>query len=123
MLIAEAEVQTEQARRYLAEMREQFLARARAKPALGVRVEGTETETIVDFGWGRCTLRADASTLALRAEAEDAAGLDQVQELISRHLEQHGQAERLTLQWPGRTTDSHTGRRDAMRGFHHRMRH
>jgi hypothetical protein len=126
MLIAEAEVQTEHASRYVAELCEQFSERARAKPELGVRVERTESKGTVDFGWGRCTMRADTNVLAVRAEADDQAGLQQVQELVRRHLEKHGEAEGLTVHWPQEdpaAADSHTGRRDAMRGFHGRMRH
>jgi hypothetical protein len=71
-------------------------------------------------------MRAGATVLALRAQAEDLAGLRQVQELVRRHLEKHGEAEGLTLHWPedgSAAADSHAGRRDAMRGFHHRTRH
>jgi hypothetical protein len=125
MLIAEAEVQTEHASRYVAELCEQFSERSRAKPELGVRVERTGGQGTVDFGWGRCTMRAGATVPAPRAQAEDLAGLRQVQELVRRHLEKHGEAEGLTLHWPDGSApaDSHAGRRDAMRGFHHRTRH
>jgi len=126
MLIAEAEIQTEHASRYVAELCEQFSARARAKPELGVRVERAEGQGIVDFGWGCCTVRAEANGLALRAEAEDLAGLQQVQELVRRHLEKQGEAEGLEVDWAedgSAAADSHADRRDAMRGFHHRIRH
>lgn len=125
MLIAETEVPTEHALRYVAELCEQFNERARAKPESGVRVERTEAQGVVDFVWGRCTMRAETGLLALRAEAEDEAGLGQVQELIRRHLEKHGEADGLTVNWSqdGPAVDSHARRRDAMRGFHHRVRH
>ena len=126
MVIAEAEVQTEHASRYVTELCEQFSERARAKPELGVRVQRTERGGTVDFGWGRCTMHTDTNILVLRAEAEDQAGLQQVQELVRRHLEKHGEAEALTVRWvqdgPA-AADSHAGQRDAMRGFHGRMRH
>ncbi len=125
-MIAEAQVQTEHASRYLAELCRQFEQRAEAKPELGVHVEWTDTDGTVDFGWGRCTLRADESMLALRVEASDHDGLRQVQELLSRHLEGHGEPEPLAVTWlqdGPPAADSHADRRDTMRAFHRRMRH
>ena len=125
-MIAEAQIETERAAEYVMALCEQFEQRAAAQPDLGVRVERGEKGGTVDFGWGRCALRADAATLMLRAEAADRAGLQQVQELIRRHLEKHGEAEGLTVSWRGEVgsdAESGTDRRDAMRGFHRRMRH
>ena len=55
-LIAEAQVQTQYAVRYLAELCRQFDERARRKPELGVRVEWTETDgrSTSDGGAVRC---------------------------------------------------------------------
>lgn len=125
-LIAEAQVQTEHAARYLAELCGQFDERAKHKPELGVRVEWTETDGSIDFGWGRCEMRADADALAFRAEATDEDGLRQIQELVRRHLEGHGEAGGLMLAWPTSgppVADSHVEGRDKMRSFHRRMRH
>jgi uncharacterized protein len=125
-LIAEARVETEDASRYLVELCEHLNQKAEAKPELGVRVAWTKGNGTVDFGWGRCAMRADEDSLSLRAEADDDDGLRQVRELISRHLQKHAGDDRLTLTWRQDGTaiaDSHTGRRDTMRGFHRRMRH
>lgn len=126
VLYAETRVETEHAGRYVADLCDQFSERALAKPELGVRVERTGTAATVDLGWGRCTLRSDAGKLVLQAAAEDHAGLQQVQELVRRHVEKHGEAEGLAVVWPQdapAAAESHAAGRDAMRGFHARMRH
>jgi len=47
------------------------------------------TEGIIDFGWGRCTLRATADALTLYAEAGDPRRLRQIQDGISARLQAH----------------------------------
>jgi len=104
----------------------QFDERARRRPELGVRVEWTETDGTIDFGWGRCEVRAEANALTFRAEAAGEDGLREVQELVRRHLEDHGEAAGLRLTWPTSGppgADGRTERRDTMRSFHKRMRH
>lgn len=125
-MIAEARVHTGHATRYLSALCGQLEAKAQSDPDLGVRVAWTETDGTIDFAWGRCVLSADASGLTLRAEAADDDGLRHVRELISRHLDKHAGEEALELTWfrDGKPiADTHAGRRDAMRGFHRRMRH
>jgi hypothetical protein len=125
-MIAEARVPTEQATRYLGELCRRLDEKARANPDLGVRVAWTETHGTVDLGWARCTVSADASTLTLRAESSDGDGVRQARELIGRHLEEHAGDDELVITWwqDGKpVTDTYAGRRDAMRGFHRRMRH
>jgi hypothetical protein len=121
---AEARVNTVHARRYLGDVCRQLKHRAETKSA-SVQVEWTETDGIVDFGWARCTMHADETTLTLHAGADDEAGLRQVCELITRHLE-HAGGEELSLNWaidgtPG--ADGHAEGRDTMHAFHRRMRH
>jgi hypothetical protein len=119
----ETQVSTKHASRYLVEICRQFDERAKAKPELGVRVEWNEAHGVVDFGWGRCAMSAAPGALTLRAESGDPEGLKQIQELVRRHLESQGEAEGLTVDWPLNGADGHAERRDAMRSFHHRMRH
>jgi hypothetical protein len=57
------------------------------------------TEGIIDFGWGRCTLRATAGTLTLYAEAEDPQRLQQIQDGISARLQRIGRRDQLTVTW------------------------
>jgi hypothetical protein len=57
------------------------------------------TEGIIDFGWGRCTLRATAGTLTLHAEAGDPQRLRQIQDGISARLQRIGRRDQLTVTW------------------------
>ena len=58
-----------------------------------------ETEGIIDFGWGRCTLRATAGALTLHAEAEDTQRLQQIQDGISARLQRIGRRDQLAVTW------------------------
>ena len=126
-LITEAGIETGNARKYLDEICRQLDARSRTKPELGVHVNWTDTAGTVDFGWGRCSMRAGKAVLELRAEAPDQDGLQQVRELITRHIEKIAGDSELPLTWHQDgapiSEDRHVDRRDAMRGFHRRMRH
>jgi hypothetical protein len=68
-------------------------------PPVPVRTERSGAEGLVDFGWGRCLLRAGPGGLALRAEAEDPERLRQVQDGIARRLERIGRRDALTVTW------------------------
>jgi hypothetical protein len=57
------------------------------------------SEGIIDFGWGRCTLRATAGTLTLCAEAGDPQRLQQIQDGISARLQRIGRRDQLTVTW------------------------
>jgi hypothetical protein len=57
------------------------------------------TEGIIDFGWGRCTLRATAGTLTLYAEAGDPQRLRQIQDGISARLQRIGRRDQLAVTW------------------------
>jgi hypothetical protein len=71
------------------------------------------TEGIIDFGWGRCTLRATAGALTLHAEAGDPRRLQQIQDGISARLQRIGRRDRLTVTWteakPATEPDQETG--------------
>src|SRR3954454_5951773 len=125
-LIAEAQLTTGHASRYLAELCRQLDHKAQANRELDVHVAWTDTDGTVDLGWGRCTMRADESTLLVRVEADDDDALRHVRELISRHLEKLADDDHLAFAWrqdgiPVADTDAE--RRHNMRGFHRRMRH
>ncbi len=123
----ETRIETGNGQRYLDELCRQLDARSHAKPELGVQVSWTDAEGSVDFGWSRCAIRARGSSLEVRAEAADEDALRQVRELITRHLEKLASSNELPLTWHQDgapvSSDSHVERRDAMRGFHRRMRH
>jgi hypothetical protein len=112
MLTAEASVQTEHASRYLVQLcrHAQQVHRVRHWPrAHGVgdrqpppkvqHVEWSESRGIVDFGWGQCTMRADAGTLTLHAEAADQENLRRVQDIVARDIERFGKRDHLAVTW------------------------
>jgi hypothetical protein len=51
------------------------------------------------FGAGSCLLTSGADAIHLRATAETPEGLQQVQEVIGRHLERFGQRDALAVSW------------------------
>ena len=123
--IAEAHVQTRQARRHLAELCRALEQRAQTKRQGDVRIECTDADGTIDFGWARCSIHADETTLTLKAEADEEDALAQLCELITRHLEGHKEDE-LTVTWlrdGAPIVRSDTDRRNRMRAFHRRMRH
>jgi hypothetical protein len=112
MLIAEAHVQTEHASRYLVQLcrHAQQVHRVRhwprthgggdgQPPPKVQHVEWSETQGIVDFGWGQCAMEANAGTLTLRAEAADEENLQRVQGIIARDIERFGQRDHLMVTW------------------------
>jgi uncharacterized protein len=122
-VIAEARLETEHASRYLVELCRRLGEKGGANPDHGVRVRWTDTQGTLDFGWARCRLSVLPGALEVRAEADDGEALAQIRELVSRHLEQH--AGNITITWredgvPIARTPPEG--RDAMRGFHRRMR-
>jgi hypothetical protein len=126
-MLAEATVLTENAPRQLAALCQALERRAQSRPARGISVRWTETDGTIDFGWARCTVNADATSLAFRAEAEDDDALALVCELITQHLEGHSETNAPAVTWlcqgkPITGTGTRTERRDRMRAFHRRMR-
>lgn len=126
--VAEARVETERGSRWLEELCQAVKRRADANPEIEASAEWSEANGTIEFGWGRCTLHATPGVLALRVEAVDQDGLDQLRELITRHLEKLGSDEQLTVGWQqagapvDRPDDARHGR-DGMRRFHRRVRH
>jgi hypothetical protein len=110
MPTAEAQVDTERANRYLAQLCRHFsnLRRhesrrhadeAQARPDVQVHVEWSETQGTVTFDWGRCTMQADPDALKLRAEADDEDNLQRVQDLVGEHVERFGARDQLKVSW------------------------
>lgn len=126
-VISEARVETENASRYLAQLCQAIQQKSEANPDIQARVEWSETDGTTDFGWAGYTLQATPALLVLRAEADDQEGLEQVQELVTRHLEKFGSSDRLKVNWqqvgaPAGVPDHTRAGRDRMRQFHRRMR-
>jgi hypothetical protein len=59
----------------------------------------TDSDGVIEFGWGRCTLRATDSTLLLRAEADDDVRLNQITTGISDRLRRIGRRDQLGVTW------------------------
>jgi hypothetical protein len=125
MVSAHARVPTDRAGRYLAQLGEhgdhmsrRTFQRPRrhgkgghgdgGDPVKVVRVEWSETDVLIDLGWGRCTLHATDTELILRAEAADPQHLRRVQDGIAARLELIGRRDHLTVTWqpePPETAD------------------
>jgi hypothetical protein len=68
-----------------------------APPAATATSAGAEG--IIDFGWGRCTLRATDGELTLHAEAEDPRRLRQIEDGVAARLQRIGRRDQLTVTW------------------------
>ncbi len=114
MLASHAHVRTDRAGRYLTQLCNHGSQLARITvhrqrahgdggPPPAVRhADWSETDGVIDFGWGRCTLRATDDALMLTAEADDVQNLQRIQEGVSRRLERIGRRDGLTLSWQAR---------------------
>jgi hypothetical protein len=82
---------TENASRHLASLCKHFTYR--------IPTSCTPRSGTLEFGIGRCDMIADAEGLTLIASSSDQAQLDQVVEIISRHLERFAFRENPDLTW------------------------
>jgi hypothetical protein len=115
MLIAEAQVQTEQPSRYLVQLcrHAQQIHRVRDRPHTHdggdvqpppevQHVEWSETRGLVSFGRAQCTIQTTPGTLTLRAEATDEENLQRVQDIVAGDIERFGRRDHLTVNWQRR---------------------
>lgn len=114
MLIAEADIRTEHAARYLARLcghagkmgtaghrvghRRPSHAPGDVPPEVR-RVECSGTEGTVSLNWGQWTMRALPGLLAVRAEAADQESLRRIKDLLTARLQKFGRREHLTVNW------------------------
>lgn len=114
MFIAEADIRTEHAARYLARLCGHLGKMGAAGERLGHRrpshapggappevrrAECSATEGTVSLNWGQWTMRARPGLLAIRAEAADEQSLRRIQDLLTARLEKFGRREHLTVSW------------------------
>jgi hypothetical protein len=99
MLMAEARVETEHSSRYLDQLCRHISKVALARPQMQAHAEWSDDRGVIGFGWGRCTLRADAGVLMLQVEAHDEEDLRQIQQRVADRLELFGRREELTVTW------------------------
>lgn len=124
MPISQARVQTQHAGRYLTQLcrhaqavsghpgqnLHHHLGPDSAHPRMR-HVEQSDTDATLDFDQGRCTMRVEPDALALRAEADDAASLRRIEDLITADIERFGTREHLTVTWrPGNNDHDDTTR-------------
>jgi len=68
--------------------------------------EWSDTDGVITFGQGRCTLHAAEDALTLHAEAEDPEQLRRIQDGIARRLEGISRRDRLTVTWSPAASDT-----------------
>ncbi|WP_026370888.1 DUF2218 domain-containing protein [Kallotenue papyrolyticum] len=95
-----AQITTERAQQYLRQLCRHF---AHKVPAACDEHQGQ-----VQFASGRCALSADEQTLHLYLQADDPAALEQLKEIVGRHLLRFAFREPLTLNWQA-PSEEHPG--------------
>jgi hypothetical protein len=102
MPTAEARIPTDRAERYLTQLcrhLSEMGAAASGSAWAPARVEYSDREGVVDFGWARCTLEAALDELILSAEAERPEDLRRLQTAVASRLERVGRRDGITVTW------------------------
>lgn len=99
LLTADASVETERAGRYLSQLCRHVEHMARMRLGMRARVERSDDRAVIDFGWGRCTLRAEPGVLILHAQAHDEDSVRRIEHGVAERLERIGRRDRLTVSW------------------------
>src|SRR5680860_361711 len=90
-MIAHALVHTPKASRYLQALCGHFSHKT--------TVDNDAARGHVTFPFGTCELRADATTLTLRVEADDAEAMTRAKEVVGGHLERFAVKDDLRVAW------------------------
>ena len=91
MPIAQANVEMPTPARYMARLCNHFTHR--------VTVHREADRARIEFPNGLCTLQATEQKLEMRIEAEDAATLERLEQVVARHLKQVASAETFEVTW------------------------
>lgn len=91
MLAATARVPTPLPRRYMTQLCKHF--EHRLPVTLG------EAGGRIDFAMGVCTLQATDDAILMRVEAVEAAGLEQLEDVVGRHLVRFAFREPVVVEW------------------------
>lgn len=76
-----------------------------APPGVG-HSERSDTDAVITFAQGRCTLHATDNALTLHAEADDLEQLRRIQDGIARRLGRIGRRDQLTVVWSQPASDA-----------------
>ena len=120
MYSSQATVATDRASRYLTQLgrhtgqmsrlafhRTMRHAQGGAPPEVGHN-GFSDTDAVITFGQGRCTLHATDDALTLRAEADDLEQLRRIQDGVARRLGRIGRRDQLTVAWSPPASDAAT---------------
>lgn len=112
----EARVRTDRAGRYLAQLcrhtaritdldhpNHHASGSAATRPR---RTEFDDTDGVIEFDAGRCTVQATGDELILLARADDVRSLRLIQAAIAARLEQIGGRDQLSVTWQPRSGDA-----------------
>lgn len=99
VLVAEATVRTDRPTRYLVQLCAHISSIAGSNPQMQARAAWSDDHGVIDFGWGRCTLRAAQGVLTLQAEARDETSLHELRQRIAERLERMGRRDHLVVSW------------------------
>lgn len=91
MLLAQGQVKTEKAQRYLKALCNHFSHK--------VQATYNDDRGNVDFGFGTCELQAEADTLTLQIQADNNEGFARVKYVVADHLERFSGDEALQIMW------------------------
>ena len=91
MPVSQASVEMPTPARYMARLCNHFTHR--------VTVHREADRARIEFPNGLCTLQATEQKLEMRIEAEDAATLDRLEQVVARHLKQVASAETFEVGW------------------------
>ncbi len=58
-----------------------------------------ETDGVITFGMGICTLRAETDAIVMRVEAPDDEGLARLEDVVARHLVRFAFREPVAVDW------------------------
>lgn len=95
MLKAHATVTTDKAARYLKALCSHFNHKVEATWSDN---EG-KSEGNVAFGFADCQIHADATTLTMHLQAEDAEGMARAKDVVGGHLERFAHKDKLVAVW------------------------
>ncbi|HEV2344093.1 MAG TPA: DUF2218 domain-containing protein [Actinocrinis sp.] len=114
MRTSQARVTTDRASRYLAQLSEhgqkmnhrglhRFRGHGHADdggpPEVRHAERSSDTDGVIDFGWGRCVLHATDTELLLRAEADEEQHLRRIEDGIAARVQRIGRRDGLSVTW------------------------